>query len=177
MADARWRYAVQAGEIKPRKARTMRGPLFMVVTAPAKNGKIGPVPTRIVKAVLAESGIRQGKGKKPDLYLLYDLACCLLQLQRNGGKRPRRGLRGVMTQDLFETLQCHEQIRLNACQWSDLSNNEQNKLEKRLHHLWPVADRIAKSINQPAERLTSARRKLQTSMQHMAYELSGKTKS
>ena len=177
MADAYWRHLVRIGTIKPRKARSQGVGFLMVVGEPAKDGRRNPKIFRQLRAVVAASGIKRGKGDKQNLQLLYELALWLIRCWRGGGETPKRALRHFHDERLFGILQRHGQIDPMATWWNDITEHEAAKLELRLYHQWPIAARVASTLEAHHKRMTSSRLKPRTAMQRMASQLMGTTSS
>ena len=149
----------------------------MVIGEPAKNGRHNPTILRQLRAVVAASGIKRGKGDKQNLQLLYELALWLIGRSREGGETPKRALRHFQDEQLWGILQRHGQIDHAATWWGDVTRHELAKLELRLYHQWPVVEQVALALEAPHKRMTSSRLKPRTAMQRMASQLMGTTKS
>ena len=176
LAEAHWRYLVRTGVIKPLMARSRGGCRLIVFTNPDKRGMPGPVPTRTIRAVLKATRIKSGKGNKPNLQLLYDLALWLIEQWRDGKATPKRALREYQDATLWRVLQRHKQIHSYPTYWDSLPAEDLGKLELRLYRHWPIVERVAKALEQPHKRMTNKRRKPANSMQHMVSALTHNAK-
>lgn len=176
VAEAHHRYLVRVGRIKPKKSK-QGGWTLVVVGNTSRRGGFNPVVTRTMNTVMRESGIQWGQKKRPNLQLYYNLAEWLLRQWRAGLQTPTRTLRLYQDDALLGILQQHGQIRADAVWWDSLTPSELDRLEKRLHHLWPSIVNIARAIDAPTRHATNSRRKPQTPMRQAVSLLIGARKT
>lgn len=141
LADAYWRYLVRVGVIKPRKSK--RAYWFLGwVGKPAKSGRVNPIAVREMNIVLTHI-MKKGQGNKRNPQLCFDLAKWCIQV----GKVPKRALKEYYGDvQLFDILLRHGQLPADTVWFDALSAQEKDRLEKRLHHLWPIVGSIVQAL-------------------------------
>lgn len=166
-ADQAWADAVKAGEITPRKARTLHRPIVSI-TPISKDGRPSPVAIHRLRQAAA---LLRGK-RNPQL--LFDLALSHASCKKRDF--PKRGLAKYADDAVWRIFQQHGEVPLDCPGFDYMPKAERGKLELRLYHHWPTVEKLASAFQGRTSRASNARRKPVKSFIRALQPMQGKTK-
>lgn len=109
------------------------------------------VPTRQMRAAVAAIDFKPGVGRKPNIRMLFALARWAVKRE----SLPKKSLAKFIDDfELFEILRLNGEIDIaGAFFLGDLTLSELQRLEKRLHHQWPLVQKITDALRLPQTQL------------------------
>lgn len=111
---------------------------------------------RAINDALRAIGFNPAQRHKPNVGLLFALA----QWGQRQSKLPKKSLHAYLDDGhLFEILRIHRQVPIEAYGLCDLTPEHLNKLEKRLHRLWPSVRLMIDAMETPRNMLRTQNQK------------------